>query len=228
MPLLLAETVTVLVPAGHVIVVPGDVPQPPVQLSVVSAHEFGSVNPSCDAVSDAPNVVFASKVSVVLRPFHVGMIVRIDPNASARPAPNVLSGVSAVRRTARPSSKSRTVVRAAAAAVVDAARLSRHGAPCRSSAAMPPMCGDAADVPKKVDGNEPAPVIDTPSMAAMSGFCRPSIVGPRLLKNSAVRFDVSRHDSLGTAAENVAAALADAEQIAATEITLAGDPPASA
>src|SRR5205823_1903008 len=104
---------------------------------------------------------------------------------------------------------------------------SRHGAPCSSSAAMPPMCGAAADVPKNVDGNEPAPVTDTPSIAAMSGFTRPSSVGPRLLKNSAVRFDVSRHDSSGTAAGNVPAAAADAEQIAPTETTLTGDPPAS-
>src|SRR5205823_888108 len=43
----------------------------------------------------------------------------------------------------------------------------------------------------------------------------------------AVRFDVSRHDSSGTAAGNVPAAAADAEQIAPTETTLTGDPPAS-
>jgi hypothetical protein len=89
------------------------------------------------------------------------------------------------------------------------------------------MCGDAADVPKKGVGNAPAPVIDTPSIAAMSGYMRPSSVGPRLLKNSAVRFVVSRHDSSGAAAENLPAAAAVAEQMAPTEMTLTGDPPAS-
>src|SRR4029077_14070520 len=62
-PLLLAATLIVFVPAGHVIVEPGDVPHPPVQVMVVSEHEFGSTNPSCAALSAAPNVVFASNVS---------------------------------------------------------------------------------------------------------------------------------------------------------------------
>src|SRR5262245_34161100 len=92
---------------------------------------------------------------------------------------------------------------------------------------MPPRCGAEADVPKNGELNEPAPVIDTPSIAAMSGFWRPSIVGPRLLKNSAVRFVVSRHDSFGTRFAKAAAAFADAEQIAPTDITLTGEPPAS-
>ena len=92
---------------------------------------------------------------------------------------------------------------------------------------MPPTCGAAADVPKNGAGNEPAPVIDTPSIAARSGFNRPSSVGPRLLKNSGVEFEVSRHDSSGAAPENAPAAEADAEQIAPTAITLTGDPPAS-
>src|SRR5262249_44265334 len=226
-PLLLALTVTEFVPVGHVILAPGDVPHPPVQLSVVSAHEFGSTNPSCAGVRSAPNVVFASKVIVGTRPVHVGSTVRTDWNASARPAPNTLSGVLPVSLTAWLSSRSRMVVRAAAAAVVEAARFIRHGAPCSRSAAMPPMCGDAADVPKNVDGNAPAPVIDTPSIAVMSGFWRPSSVGPRLLRTSAVRFGVSGHDWLGTAAGEFPAAFADAEQIAPTERTLAGEPPAS-
>src|SRR5262245_54405038 len=37
-PLLLADTVTAFVPRGHVIVVPGLVPQPPVHVSVVIGH----------------------------------------------------------------------------------------------------------------------------------------------------------------------------------------------
>ena len=103
------------------------------------------------------------------------------------------------------------------AAIVDALRFRRQGALCSSSAAMPPTCGAAADVPKNGAGNDPAPVIDTPSIAAMSGFRRPSSVGPRLLKNSGVTFDVSRHDSSGAAPENAPAAAADAEQIAPTD-----------
>src|SRR5437867_2221590 len=62
-PLLLAATLIVFVPAGHVIVEPGDVPQPPVHVMVVSEHELGSTKPSCAADSAAPNVVFASNVS---------------------------------------------------------------------------------------------------------------------------------------------------------------------
>ena len=61
----------------------------------------------------------------------------------------------------------------------------------------------------------------------MSGLRRPSSVGPRLLKNSAVAFEVSRHDSSGAGPETLPAAAADAEQIAPTEITLTGEPPAS-
>ena len=58
----------------------------------------------------------------------------------------------------------------------------------------------------------------------MSGLTRPSSVGPRLLKNSIVEFEVSLHDSFS---EDRAAAAADAEQIAPTASTLGGDPPAS-
>ena len=65
-------------------------------------------------------------------------------------------------------------------------------------------------------------------MPETSGFVRPSIVGPRLLKNSTVEFDVSLHDSSGAALPaKTPCAAADAEQIAPTEITLTGDPPAS-
>src|SRR4029078_3252436 len=133
--------------------------------------------------------------------------------------PKTLSGVLVVRRTAVLSRRLRSVVRAGVAQSFEAARFNRHGAPCRTSAAMPPMCGDAADVPKNVLPNEPAPVIDTPSIAAMSGFGRRSPVGPRRLKYSAVRLVVSRHDSFGTRLLKNAAALADAEEIPPTEMT---------
>src|SRR5262249_40064642 len=87
MPLLLAWTVTLLLPAGQVSVAPGDVPQPPVQLSVVRLHEFGSTKPSCVGVIDAPNVVLASKLRLAAVPVRAGITVRIAWNASARPAP---------------------------------------------------------------------------------------------------------------------------------------------
>src|ERR1051326_7528850 len=205
-------------------VVPGAVPQPPVHVSAVRSQLFGSRNPSCAGVSATPNVEFASKVRFALAPRHAGSVALIAASASARPAPNTLSGVAVLRRTALLSSRLRTAPRAVAAAIVDVLRFSRQGAPCSSSAATPATCGAAADVPKNVVPNDPAPVIETPSIAAMSGFCRPSSVGPRLLKNSAVRFDVSRHDSSGTRFEKKFAAFADAEQIAPTEMT---PPPAS-
>src|SRR5262249_44797474 len=167
-------------------VVPGEVPQPPLQLSAVSAQLFGSVKPSCAGVSATPKVELASKVSVLFEPRHDGSVARSAEKASARPAPTTLSGAPVDSRTAFPRSRLRTVARAAAAPIVLVDRFNRHGAPCSSSAAMPPMCGAAADVPKNVALNEPAPVTETPSMAEMSGFWRPSSVGPRLLKNSAV------------------------------------------
>jgi hypothetical protein len=82
-------------------------------------------------------------------------------------------------------------------------------------------------LPKKVDPNEPAPEIETPSMPAISGLGRPSRVGPWLLKNSIVELEVSRQDALGLVPKKLPAALADAEQIAPTEMTLTGEPPAS-
>jgi len=93
---------------------------------------------------------------------------------------------------------------------------------------MPATCGAAADVPKKGFTKLPAAVTLTPSMPVMSGFVRPSIVGPWLLKNSTVEFDRSLHDSSGAALPaKTPCAAAEAEQIAAAEITLTGVPPAS-
>src|SRR5262245_50557783 len=122
--------------------------------------------------------------------------------------------------------RSRSAVRALTGSSAPAPVASRHGAACSASAAMPATCGTAADVPKNVFGNDPAPLIDTPSMAETSGFWRPSIVGPRLLKNSIVECVMSLHESLPVA-PNAAAAVADAEQIAPTETADTGDPPVS-
>src|SRR5580765_2594903 len=203
---------------------PGAVPQPLVQVRLLIPQPFGSTKPSCSPVRLAPKVEFASTVSVCT-PCHPGSVACTALNASTLPAPTVLSGAGPSGKVL-PTRRFLIVVRAASAVAVEVLRFSRHGALWRTSAAIPPTCGAAADVPKKGAGNDPAPLIDTPSMAARSGFNRPSSVGPRLLKNSGVLFEVSRHDSSG-APENAPAAEADAEQIAPTAMTLTGDPPAS-
>src|SRR5438046_6871414 len=90
------------------------------------------------------------------------------------------------------------------------------------------MCGVAAEVPKKGFSKLPAPVTETPSMPAISGLLRRSSVGPWLLKNSMVELVVSIHDGLGNrGVEEACCAAVVAEQIAPTETTLTGDPPAS-
>src|SRR4029079_8879941 len=94
------------------------------------------------------------------------------------------------------SDRSRARAASAAAVVPALVRFKRHGALCSINAATPPRCATAAEVPKNTFPNEPAPVTATPSTAVTSGFTRPSSVGPRLLKNSMVEFDVSLHDSL--------------------------------
>src|SRR5262249_37510040 len=143
------------------------------------------------------------------------------------PAPKVLSGTVGLSGAAVPVIVLRSVVRAFTASTVEVVRFNRHGALCSTSAAMAPMCGLAAEVPKKGAGKLPAPEIETPSMAIRSGLVRPSSVGPRLLKTSAVVCDVSRHDSSGALEGKFPAAAADAEQMAPTETTLTGEPPAS-
>src|SRR6202795_2553059 len=86
--LFVAATVTAVVPNGHVIVAPGEVPHPPVHVNAVRPHWSGSEKPSWAGVRVAPNVVFPSNVSDVLDPFHVASVARIDAKASARPMPN--------------------------------------------------------------------------------------------------------------------------------------------
>src|SRR5947209_18610857 len=151
---------------------PGLVPQPPVQFNDTSEHWFGSENPSCAAVRLVPNGEFPSTVRLA-DPLRFGSVACTAPNASARPMPNVLSGFGLLKMTAWPRRRLRSVVRAVEAAIVDVVRLSRHGAPCKTSAAMPPRCGDPADVPKNVVPNPPAPVTLTPSTAVMSGLDAP-------------------------------------------------------
>ena len=73
MPLLLADTDTVLVPRGHVIVAPGPLPQPPLHISVVNGQLLGSVKPSCAAVIVAPPDGPASTV-IALGPVNVGSV----------------------------------------------------------------------------------------------------------------------------------------------------------
>src|SRR6185436_8290142 len=59
-PLLLTPTLTVEGPNGQVIVAPGEVPQPPVNVKRVSAHWLGSTNPNCEGDSAAPSGVVPS------------------------------------------------------------------------------------------------------------------------------------------------------------------------
>ncbi len=93
---------------------------------------------------------------------------------------------------------------------------------------MPATCGVAADVPTNGLANDPAAVTDTPSIPVMSGFGRPSMVGPRLLKNSIVELVASKQDSSGAGLPvNTLRAADYAEQMAPTEMTLTGEPPAS-
>ena len=122
----------------------------------------------------------------------------------------------------------RSIVLAAVESSAPGAPATRQGAACSTSAARPATCGAAADVPKNGFTNRPAAVTLTPSIAETSGLSRPSIVGPWLLKNSIVSWLRSRHDSSGPALPaNTEAAAAEAEQIAPTEMTLTGEPPAS-
>src|SRR5262245_19395359 len=91
MPLLLADTETLLVPRGQVIVAPGPVPQPPVHISVVTVQRFGSEKPSWPALSAAPPLEVASTVMLV-RPPNTGSVCCTVAPASARPEPDTLSG----------------------------------------------------------------------------------------------------------------------------------------
>ena len=72
-PLLLAETLTLFVPCGHVIVDPGPVPQPPVHDRRDTAQLFGSVNPSCAAESVAPAAELALTLTFV-EPLKTGSV----------------------------------------------------------------------------------------------------------------------------------------------------------
>ena len=89
-------------------------------------------------------------------------------NASARPAPTMLSALVQGKRL--PDHKIADGRARLIGGDRRAARLSKQGALCSTSAATPPTCGAAADVPKNGVGNAPAPVTATPSMPTMSGF----------------------------------------------------------
>ena len=118
----------------------------------------------------------------------------------------------------------RSVVRAVTLSRAPGVPLSRQGAAWRSSAATPAACGAAAEEPKNGFSKLPAPVIETPSIPLTSGFSRPSTVGPLLLKKSMVEFVVS--PQLASEGKTLAAVRL-AEQMAPTDVTLTGDPPAS-
>src|SRR5882672_10526097 len=101
-PLLLADTLTRVVPNGQLSAEPGDVPHPPVHDSLVTPHWFGSVNPSCDGESAAPSSVLPLTVSAADPP-NTGSVFWTEANASARPDPKTLSGPALLSGTAFPT-----------------------------------------------------------------------------------------------------------------------------
>src|SRR4051795_5217672 len=112
-PLLLAETERLLVPRGHVTAGPDPVPQPPDQTIDVRVHWFGSIKPSCAAVSVAPEPLVASTVTV-RGPVNAGSVRCTAAPASTRPAPATLSGGALpFSGTALLTTRSCSVVRAA-------------------------------------------------------------------------------------------------------------------
>ena len=119
-------------------------------------------------------------------PENAGSVFWTDAKTLASPTPNVLSGPASEIAVAPARIMLRTFVRALTGSAAPAAPLMRHDAPCSTSAASPATCGAAADVPKNGFSKLPAAVTPTPSIAEISGFSRPSSVGPRLLKNSIV------------------------------------------
>src|SRR4029079_6339390 len=143
-----ALTCTVLAPNGHLRLEPGPVPQPPVQFKVVSWQPFGSLNPSSPPFTSAPPGELPLMVTDAL-PLKAGTACASDAAASARPYPNVLFGSPDPSRTALFPSSPRSLPRASSLPSAPALPLSRHGAACSASAAMPATCGAAADVPKK-------------------------------------------------------------------------------
>ena len=91
-------------------------------------------------------------------------------------------------------------VRAVAAGTAEAARLSRHGALCSSSAAMPPTCGAAADVPKNGAGKRPGAgdrhAVDRRDVRLQPAVERRPAAAEELRPSDC---EVSRHDSSGAA-----------------------------
>jgi hypothetical protein len=90
-PLLLAPTLTLVVPNGHVIVEPGLEPHPPVHVSRVIGHWLGSLKPSCDGDRLAPPGVLPLTTSAG-GPVSAGSAFFTDAKAFVRPDPNVLFG----------------------------------------------------------------------------------------------------------------------------------------
>src|SRR5579859_3382106 len=205
----------------------GPAPQPPVQLNVAIGHVLGTGKPICGAVTLAPFGVLPPTTKEV-GPLKTGMVASAAASASARPKPKMLLGVDPPNGTVLFNIKLCKSVRAVTLSTAPAAPFRRQALDCNRSAAMPATWGVAAELPKNGFSKLPAPVMETPSIAEISGLVRPSSVGPWLLKNSMVELVVSRHDSSGEMlVENTVCALSDAEQIAPTETTPTGEPPAS-
>ena len=125
--MLLADTLTFVVPNGQLIVEPGDVPQPPVHDSRVTAHCDGSVNPSWAGEIVAPSGELPLTVMLPL-PRNCGSVFCSDASASARPDPNTLSGAASLSGVALATTKLRSVPRAPGGSSAPADPEIRHGA----------------------------------------------------------------------------------------------------
>jgi hypothetical protein len=202
-PPLLAVSVSVSVPMGHITEgsAPVAFPQLPLQVSVIG--QLSGSDPLPLNVTAAPFALVAFTVCAAPA-FAAGMAAVTADKALSRPYPSMLFGTASEipdSGTAVPVRKFRRFVRAAAG-VFTVELESKQGAACRTSAVMAAACGAAAEVPKKVHGvvpvgqgdvpvegstpKPPAPVTETPSVAVMSGFmraaaCGVASVGPWLL-----------------------------------------------
>ena len=141
--MLLACTLTFVVPKGQFRFAPGDVPHPPVQLIFTNEHRLGSANPSCAAVRLAPSAVLPLTVSCPA--FNTGNVACADAIASARPAPTVRSGAVADNGNAPFSSRFRNRTRAVAASVpLLAGAVATRADAALSRRGLPPVTSDIA------------------------------------------------------------------------------------
>jgi hypothetical protein len=176
--LLLAATATLLVPNGQfILVLPAVlVPHPPVKLRSASTQVMGSEKPKSGAARLTPVGVLPPTTRVEDPP-KTGTVARVEISAFARPEPNSVAG-----KSGSAPSKSRSFSSDLAVTLSNdwdpGTFVSKHTLLSSNRAAIPAMCGVAAEVPKNVLPKPPEPVIETPSIPEISGLLRPSRVGP--------------------------------------------------